>query len=63
LLGGWLGEHVGLRSALVFAGSVSLLLAAVAWRLPLIRDLKRLPSPAREPGLDEVESEWTGLPS
>lgn len=62
LLGGWLGEHAGLRSALVFAGGVTLLLAALAWRLPLIRELKTLPTPARQPGIDEVESEWTGLP-
>ncbi|MEN9631093.1 MAG: hypothetical protein RJA10_4321 [Pseudomonadota bacterium] len=62
LLGGWLGEHLGLRSALVFAGGVTLLLAVVAWRLPLIRQLKELPAPARQPGIDEVESEWTGLP-
>lgn len=45
LLGGWLGEHVGLRSALLFASVVSLLLAAVAWRLPLIRGLITLPAP------------------
>ena len=62
LLGGWLGEHVGLRSALVFAGCASLLLAAVAWQLPLIRNLKSLPTPERVPGIDEVESEWTALP-
>ena len=62
LLGGWLGEHVGLRSALVFAGGTSLLLAAAAWQLPLIRQLKSLPKPERVPGLDEVESEWTALP-
>jgi MFS family permease len=43
LLGGWLGEHVGLRSALLFAGAVSLVLALVAWRLPTIRGLKVLP--------------------
>ena len=54
LLGGWLGEHVGLRSALAFAGGVSLLLALVAWRLPLIRNLKSLPEPERE-------SRWLGL--
>jgi MFS family permease len=45
LLGGWLGEHVGLRSALVFAAAVSALLVVVAWRLPLIRQLRELPSP------------------
>jgi MFS family permease len=54
LLGGWLGEHVGLRAALGFAGGVSALLVLVAWRLPLIRELKALPEAERE-------SEWLGL--
>jgi len=54
LLGGWLGEHVGLRSALGFAGGVSVLLVLVAWRLPLIRELKVLPQP-------EHESDWLGV--
>jgi len=53
LLGGWLGEHLGLRWALGFAGGVSVLLVLVAWRLPLVRDLKVLPQPERE-------SEWLG---
>jgi predicted MFS family arabinose efflux permease len=44
LLGGWLGEHLGLRSALAFAGTVALLLATVAWRLPVIRSIKTLPT-------------------
>ncbi len=54
LLGGWLGEHVSLRAALGFAGGTTLLLALVAWRLPLIRELRELPEPERE-------SEWLGL--
>ncbi|MBK7517688.1 MAG: MFS transporter [Betaproteobacteria bacterium] len=54
LLGGWLGEYVGLRSALGFAGGVSVLLVLVAWRLPLIRELKVLPQPERE-------SDWLGV--
>jgi len=54
LLGGWLGEHVGLRAALGFAGGVSVLLVIVSWRLPLIRDLKHLPEAERE-------SQWLGL--
>lgn len=54
LLGGWLGEHVGLRAALGFAGGCSLLLVLVAWRLPLIRELRHLPEPERE-------SDWLGL--
>ena len=45
LLGGWLGEHIGLRAALAFAGGSALLLAAVAWQLPVIRDVKVLPKP------------------
>ena len=53
LLGGWLGEHAGLRAALGFAGGVSALLVIVAWRLPLIRDLRRLPEAERE-------SDWMG---
>jgi MFS family permease len=44
LLGGWLGEHLGLRAALGFAGTTALLLAAVAWRLPVIRSVKTLPT-------------------
>jgi len=54
LLGGWLGEHVGLRSALLFAGGVSVLLVAVAWRLPMIRELKSLPQP-------ENDADWLGV--
>jgi MFS family permease len=53
LLGGWLGDHVGLRSSLLFAGVVSALLVAVSWRLPMIRELKVLPQP-------EHESDWLG---
>jgi MFS family permease len=54
LLGGWLGEHVGLRAALGFAGGVAGLLALVAWRLPIIRELKQLPRA-------EPDSQWLGL--
>ena len=43
LLGGWLGEHVGLRSALVFAGVLALLFAIAAWRQPIIRNMRKLP--------------------
>ena len=43
LLGGWLGDHVGLRSALAFGGTTASLLALVAWRLPVIRSVKVLP--------------------
>jgi predicted MFS family arabinose efflux permease len=44
LLGGWLGEHFGLRAALGFAGGTALLLAAVARRLAVIRSVKTLPT-------------------
>jgi MFS family permease len=54
LLGGWLGEHLGLRWALAFAGVVSVVLVVVAWRLPMIRELRHLPQPERE-------SEWLGV--
>jgi MFS family permease len=44
LLGGWVGEHVGLRAALGFSGVTALLLACVAWQLPVIRSVKTLPT-------------------
>jgi MFS family permease len=53
LLGGWLGEHFGLRSALAFAGGSALLLALVAWRAPVIRNVRTLPQP-------EPERDWIG---
>jgi MFS family permease len=43
LLGGWLGETLGLRSALLLAGIGGMTLAAVAWRLPKIRAIRELP--------------------
>jgi len=44
LLGGWLGEHLGLRVALGFAGLSALVLASIAWRRPLIRSITTLPT-------------------
>jgi MFS family permease len=44
LLGGWLGEHLGLRAALVFAGVAVLLIALVAWRQAVIRETRVLPA-------------------
>jgi len=43
LLGGWIGEHVGLRYALAFAGFTALLVSIAAWRQAIIRDLRTLP--------------------
>jgi MFS family permease len=45
LLGGWLGEHHGLRAPLAFAGAVCALLALLAWRHPVIRGVRELPRP------------------
>jgi MFS family permease len=55
LLGGWVGEHLGLRVALGLPGVVALLLAAFAWRHPLIRSVKHLPTP------DAQDSEALGV--
>jgi len=44
LVGGWLGENLGLRVALGFAGCVALLLALFAWRRPVIRSVRTLPT-------------------
>ena len=45
LLGGWLGEHFGLRASLAFAGLGALVLAAFVWRQPIIRGIRGLPDP------------------
>jgi MFS family permease len=44
LLGGWLGERFGLRTALGFAGCTALTLAFVAWNRPIIRSITTLPT-------------------
>ena len=53
LAGGWLGEHVGLRASLAFAGGSALLLALVAWQVPVIRGVRELPQP-------EGADDWLG---
>jgi MFS family permease len=45
LLGGWLGEHLGLRTALGFAGVTALTLMLVAGRSRILRDTRTLPTP------------------
>ena len=45
LIGGWLGEHFGLRTSLAFAGATALVLAFFAWRHPVIRSVRTLPRP------------------
>lgn len=47
LLGGWLGEHFGLRSTLGFSSLCALFLAFFAWRNPTIRSITSLPSLAK----------------
>jgi MFS family permease len=49
LLGGWLGEHFGLRVPLLFAGSGGLLLSLVVWRLSIIPEIRVLPAQQPEP--------------
>ncbi len=44
LVGGWLGENLGLRVALGFAGCTALLLALFAWRRTVIRSVRTLPT-------------------
>jgi MFS family permease len=52
LAGGWIGEHLGLRAAMMFAGVGSLLLAPlVVWLSPLSR-MRELPKP-QEPAVTE----------
>lgn len=53
LLGGWLGEHSGLRASLAVAGCGALLLALAAWRLDVIRNVRELPTA-------ESADEWLG---
>ncbi len=53
LLGGWLGEHAGLRTSLAVAGGGALLLAAVTWQLGFIRRVRELPAAERV-------DEWLG---
>jgi MFS family permease len=62
LLGGWLGEHFGLRSALVFAGMGALLLAVLGWRQTTIRGLRELPRPADGDATPGVEGSARPVP-
>lgn len=53
LLGGFLGEAVGLQAAMAFAGVTALLLALIAWRYSAIATVTVLPKP-------EPADEWVG---
>ena len=48
LIGGWVGEHIGLRASLALAGVGSLAVALIASRVALLRDLRELPSPQED---------------
>ena len=56
LLGGYLGEHFGLRVALAFAGCSALMLAFWAWRHPVIRSIRTLPQISLAPDANELLS-------
>jgi hypothetical protein len=43
LIGGWLGEHLGLRASLGFSGVCGALLTFLAWRSPVLRAVRALP--------------------
>ncbi|MEO5671161.1 MAG: MFS transporter [Ramlibacter sp.] len=49
LLGGWLGEHLGLRWALAAGGFGSIALAVAGWKLTHLREMRELPSPVTKP--------------
>ncbi|RPE70713.1 putative MFS family arabinose efflux permease [Tibeticola sediminis] len=46
LLGGWIGEHVGLRASLAFAGAAALALSVGAAVFGGLLQIRRLPKPA-----------------
>jgi MFS family permease len=45
LLGGWMGEHLGLRATLAFSGIGCLLVAVWAWNHATLRAVRELPKP------------------
>ena len=45
IVGGYVGEHIGLRYAMGIGGIGALLLAVWAWHHPGIRHLRALPAP------------------
>jgi predicted MFS family arabinose efflux permease len=59
-VGGWVGEHFGLRAAILMSGVGALLLAPVmTWLSPLaaMRELPGPQEPAGEPVLESVAEE------
>jgi MFS family permease len=58
LVGGWVGEHFGLRAAILMAGAGALLLAPLVTWLSPIAAMRELPGP-QEPMLESVTEELT----
>jgi len=54
LLGGWLGEHIGLRAALAFSGVTAMLLAVGAWQWATIRGVRSLPKTTQVRGTEAL---------
>ena len=48
LLGGWIGQHLGLHATLMFSGALAALLALVAARNAVIRGIRALPAPTHD---------------
>ncbi len=55
LLGGWIGEHLGLHATLMFSGALAAVLALLAGRNAVIRGTRALPPPiADEPAAEHA---------
>ncbi|MFZ6719487.1 MFS transporter [Undibacterium sp. Ji49W] len=54
LIGGWMGEHLGLRYSLGFAGACALLLAYIAGKNPVIRGITALPTLSKQEEMQQV---------
>ncbi|MBI3286340.1 MAG: MFS transporter [Burkholderiales bacterium] len=54
LIGGWMGEHLGLRYALGFAGVAAALLALLAARNPVIRGITALPELSKQEEMQQA---------
>ena len=58
LVGGWVGEHYGLRAAILMSGAGALMLAPLVTWLSPIAAMRELPGP-QEPMLESVTEELT----
>lgn len=55
LLGGWIAEHLSLRTTLLVAGLMGLGVAALAWRQTILRNTRALP---QAPSTEDELIEW-----